>query len=42
MIRKLRRKFVAISMALVAAILAVVFLLVYMAFQRNLEDLNVP
>jgi len=40
MIRKLRRKFVAICMALVAAILAVVFLLVYMAFQRNLENLS--
>lgn len=40
MIRKLRLKFVAICMLLVTAILAVVFLSVYFAMQRNIEDLS--
>jgi len=40
LIRKLRLKFVAICMALVTAILAVVFFSVYFAMQRNIEDLS--
>ena len=40
MIRKLRLKFVAICMALVTAILAVVFFSVYFTMQRNIEDLS--
>lgn len=40
MIRKLRLKFVAICMALVTAVLAVVFLSVYLATQRNIVDLS--
>ena len=40
MIRKLRLKFVAICMLLVTAILAVVFLSVYFAMQRNIEDMS--
>ena len=40
MIKKLRRKFVAICMALITAILAVVFLLVYVAIEQNIEDLS--
>ncbi len=40
MIRNLRLKFVAICMALVTAILAVVFLSVYFATRRNIQDLS--
>jgi len=40
MIRKLRRKFVAICMLLVAAILAAVFLSVFLSTRRNIEDLS--
>lgn len=40
MIRRLRVKFVAICMALVTAILAVVFISVYVSMQRNVEDLS--
>lgn len=40
MIRKLRVKFVAICMALVTAILAVVFVSVYVSMERNVEDLS--
>ena len=40
MIQKLRLKFVAICMALVAAILAAVFFSVYLAMQRNIQDLS--
>lgn len=40
MIRKLRVKFVAICMALVTAILAVVFLSVFLAMERNIENLS--
>lgn len=40
MIRKLRVKFVAICMALVTAILAVVFISVYVSMQRNVESLS--
>lgn len=40
MIRKLRVKFVAICMALVTAILAVVFLSVFFAMERNIENLS--
>ncbi|MDD3346091.1 HAMP domain-containing sensor histidine kinase [Oscillibacter sp.] len=40
MIRKLRLKFVAICMALVTAILAVVFLLVFFSVERNVETLS--
>ena len=40
MIRKLRLKFVAICMVLVTAILAAVFFSVYLAMQRNIEDLS--
>lgn len=39
-IQKLRLKFVVICMALVTAVLAVVFLSVYVAMQRNIEDLS--
>ena len=40
MIRKLRLKFVAICMALVTAILAVVFISVYVSMTRNVENLS--
>jgi len=40
MIKKLRRKFVAICMALVALILAVVFFSLYLTMQRNVENLS--
>ena len=40
MIRKLQRKFVAICMALVTAILAVVFVSVYVSMKRNVEELS--
>ena len=40
MIRKLRLKFVAICMALVTAILAVVFFSVYLSMARNISDLS--
>ena len=40
MIRKLRLKFVAICMALVTAILAVVFVSVYISMERNVEELG--
>ena len=40
MIRKLRLKFVAICMALVTAILAVVFFSVYFSMARNISDLS--
>lgn len=40
MIKKLRRKFVAISMALVAVILAVVFFLLYISMERNIQNLS--
>jgi len=40
MIQKLRRKFVAICMLLVTAILAVVFLSVYVSMQRNVETIS--
>ena len=40
MIQKLRRKFVAICMALVTALLAVVFLLFYVSVERNIENLS--
>ena len=40
MIQKLRRKFVAICMLLVTAILAVVFLSVFFSMQRNVENLS--
>ena len=40
MIQKLRRKFVAICMLLVMAILAVVFLSVFLSMQRNVEALS--
>ena len=40
MIRKLRLKFVAICMALVTAILAVVFVSVYVSMERNVEALG--
>ena len=40
MIRKLQLKFVAISMALVTAVLAVVFLSLYATTQRNVENLS--
>ena len=41
MIRKLRLKFVAICMALVTAILAVVFVSVYVSNERNVEALEI-
>jgi len=40
MIRKLRKKFVAISMLLVTAVLAAVFLSVFLSMQRNVENLS--
>ena len=40
MIRKLRLKFVAICMALVTAILAVVFSAVFLSVGRNIENLS--
>ena len=40
MIRKLRLKFVAICMALVTAILTVVFFSVYLSMARNISDLS--
>lgn len=40
MIQKLRRKFVAICMLLVTAILAVVFLSVFFSMQKNVETLS--
>lgn len=40
MIRKLRLKFVAICMVLVTAVLAVVFLSVFFATQRNIRELS--
>ena len=40
MIRKLRLKFVAICMALVTAILAVVFFSVYLSMAQNISDLS--
>ena len=40
MIQKLRRKFVAICMLLVTAILAVVFLSVFLSMQKNVETLS--
>ena len=40
MIRKLRLKFVAICMVLVTAILAVVFISVYVTMERNVEGLS--
>ena len=40
MIRSLRLKFVAICMALVTAVLAAVFLSVFFAMRRNVEDLS--
>ena len=40
MLRKLRLKFVAICMALVTAILAVVFISVYVSMTRNVENLS--
>jgi len=40
MIQKLRRKFVAICMVLVTAILAVVFLSLYVTMERNIENLS--
>ena len=40
MIRKLRLKFVAICMALVTAVLAVVFLSVYFTMENNIENLS--
>lgn len=40
MIKKLRQKFVAICMALVAVILAIVFFLVYVSFRQNIEELS--
>ena len=40
MIRKLRLKFVAICMALVTAVLAVVFLSVYFTMERSIETLS--
>ena len=40
MLRKLRLKFVAICMALVTAVMAVVFFSVYISMERNVEDLS--
>ena len=40
MIQKLRLKFVAICMVLVTAVLAVVFLAVCIAMERNIADLS--
>ena len=40
MIQKLRRKFVAICMTLVALILAVVFCSLYLTMERNIENLS--
>ena len=40
MIRKLRLKFVAICMALVTAVMAVVFVSVYVSMERNVEALS--
>ena len=40
MIQKLRRKFVAICMLLVTAILAVVFLSVFLSMRKNVETLS--
>ncbi len=40
MIRKLRAKFVAISMALVTVVLAAVFFSVHFAVRRNIEDIT--
>jgi hypothetical protein len=40
MIKKLRRKFVAICMALVTLILAVVFFSLYVTMERNIENLS--
>ena len=40
MLQKLRRKFVAICMLLVTAVLAVVFLSVFVSMQRNVESLS--
>lgn len=40
MLRKLRLKFVAICMALVTAVMAVVFFSVYTSMERNVEDLS--
>ena len=40
MLRKLRLKFVAICMALVTAVMAVVFVSVYVSMERNVESLS--
>ena len=40
MIRKLRRQFVAVCMALVALVLAAVFGSAYHAVRQNIEDLS--
>lgn len=40
MIRKLRLKLVAVCMSMVTAVLAVVFLSVYIAVEQNIEDLS--
>jgi len=40
MLRKLRLKFVAICMALVTAVMAVVFFSVYVSMERNVENLS--
>ena len=40
MLRKLRLKFVAICMALVTAVMAVVFFSVYISMERNVESLS--
>jgi hypothetical protein len=40
MIQKLRLKFVAICMALVTAVMAVVFVSVYVSMERNVEALS--
>ena len=40
MLRKLQLKFVAMSMALVTAVLAVVFLSIFLSTQRSVEELS--
>ena len=40
MLRKLQLKFVAITMALVTAVLAVVFVSLYVTIERSVEDLS--
>ena len=40
MIKKLRRKFVAVCMALVTLVLAAVFLSVYFAVEQNIEAVS--